>query len=97
MLLHCAGRIIYHEGSLQRKVLRSQEVDPNRLSSEGIQIKTLQHIPGGPIQVRVGGKSRQYRIAGIANLYLQPVEGCSGRRLGRGDLDPETERHGRRR
>ena len=92
-LLRRARRIVDHKRRLQRRVLRPEEVDPDCLPFEGSQIESLQHVPTRFIQVRVRRKSRQHRVAGIANLYLQPVECGGGCRLGCRDLQPETERH----
>ena len=93
-LLRCAGRVVDHKRRLQCGVLGSQEVDPDRLSLEGSQIEGPQHVTACPVQIGEGRKRREHRVAGIANLYLQPVEGRRRCSFGGIDLQPETQRHG---
>lgn len=99
LLLCRARRIIYHKGRLERRVLRAQEVNSDGLTAEGRDIKTLENVPGCLVQVRVRRKCRQHRIAGVANLHLQPVELGRCRSFSSIDLQPETQRravHARR-
>jgi len=93
MSLRRAGGVVDHKRGLQRRVLRSEEVDPDGLSFEGSHIEAPQHVTRRFVQVREGRKSRQHRVAGIANLYLQLVEGSRGCCFSRRDLEPETQRN----
>src|SRR6266576_1263003 len=93
-LLRIDGGVVYDKRSLQTRVFRSQEVDADRLSLIGCQVEGLKHVACRLVQVRVGGKSRQHGIAGIANLHLQRVEGSGGRSLS--GIDPYIEAQGRR-
>src|SRR6266849_1331576 len=93
-LLHIDGCIVYDKRGLQTRVFSSQEVDADRLSLIGRQVEGLKHVAGRLVQVRVSDKSRQHRIAGIANLHLQRIEGSSGRSLS--SIDPYIEAQRRR-
>ncbi len=90
LLLRCDGRIVDYKRRLQRRVFSSEEVDPDCLSLEGSQIEGPQDVSGRLVQVRESPKSREHCVAGIANLYLQPVELGRGCRFSRSDLQPET-------